>query len=158
MPNKPKNSRRYGTHDSGPYIKAVLEQREYPQHGYIVKKELIDGTQFGMDDFTVDTAYTLHGDYIGDPKTAEMLCEKRGIRPERIDDSHKVCSVGFSEKDNKWYGWSHRAIYGYGIGDVPKTAYPDEKENVPGKPITTMDEARQAACDFAMSVSALIGD
>jgi len=38
--------------------------------------------------------------------------------------------VGFSPKDNKWYGWSHRAIYGFEVGSecekghchyVPKT-------------------------------------
>ena len=26
--------------------------------------------------------------------------------------------VGFSPKDNKWYGWSHRAIYGFEIGST----------------------------------------
>lgn len=28
--------------------------------------------------------------------------------------------VGFSKKDNKWYGWSHRAIYGFTIGSTCK--------------------------------------
>ena len=28
--------------------------------------------------------------------------------------------VGFSPKDNKWYGWSHRAIYGFKIGSECK--------------------------------------
>lgn len=28
--------------------------------------------------------------------------------------------VGFSPKDNKWYGWSHRAIYGFEIGSTCK--------------------------------------
>ena len=32
--------------------------------------------------------------------------------PEKL---HAV-SVGFSPKHQKWYGWSHRAIYGFGIG------------------------------------------
>jgi hypothetical protein len=26
--------------------------------------------------------------------------------------------VGFSPKENKWYGWSHRAIYGFTIGST----------------------------------------
>jgi hypothetical protein len=26
--------------------------------------------------------------------------------------------VGFSPKDNKWYGWSHRAIYGFTVGST----------------------------------------
>ena len=29
---------------------------------------------------------------------------------------NKVCSVAFSTSEQKWYGWSHRAIYGFGIG------------------------------------------
>ena len=28
--------------------------------------------------------------------------------------------VGFSPKDNKWYGWSHRAIYGFEVGSTCK--------------------------------------
>lgn len=28
--------------------------------------------------------------------------------------------VGFSPKDGKWYGWSHRAIYGFEIGSTCK--------------------------------------
>jgi len=28
--------------------------------------------------------------------------------------------VGFSPKDGKWYGWSHRAIYGFKIGSTCK--------------------------------------
>lgn len=28
--------------------------------------------------------------------------------------------VGFSPKDNKWYGWSHRAIYGFSVGSTCK--------------------------------------
>ena len=28
--------------------------------------------------------------------------------------------VGYSPKDNKWYGWSHRAIYGFEIGSTCK--------------------------------------
>jgi len=26
--------------------------------------------------------------------------------------------IGFSSKDNKWYGWSHRAIFGFTIGST----------------------------------------
>ena len=35
--------------------------------------------------------------------------EKHGI--EEIE-----CGLGWSEKEQKYYGWSHRAIYGFGIG------------------------------------------
>ena len=31
---------------------------------------------------------------------------------------HPVLNMGYSAKDNKWYGWSHRAVYGFGIGST----------------------------------------
>lgn len=35
--------------------------------------------------------------------------------PERV-----YCSIGYAPNSKKWYGWSHRAINGYKIGDVLK--------------------------------------
>ena len=70
--------------------------------------------------YTVLTnAYNNCGDYIGSPDEAEKLF-KRGINPELIDDSYQVCSIGFCKDEEKWYGWSHRAIYGFGIGSKVK--------------------------------------
>ena len=66
----------------------------------------------------VKLAYTPEGLYIGDSKTAHYLIVERGIKPELSDPTNKVCSIGFCEKEQKWYGWSHRAIYGFGVGDV----------------------------------------
>lgn len=43
-----------------------------------------------------------------------------GIVPELRKPDHRVPSIGFSEKEQKWYGWSHRAIYGFGVGSVVK--------------------------------------
>ena len=47
--------------------------------------------------------------------------------PEEVDFLAKLeiteeltHGVGFSPKDNKWYGWSHRAIYGFTIGSTCK--------------------------------------
>lgn len=42
------------------------------------------------------------------------------IAPELICDNKKICSIGFSNKTNKWYGWSHRAIQGFNIGHTVK--------------------------------------
>lgn len=42
----------------------------------------------------------------------------RGIKTEKIYLTHHVCSIGFCEKEQKWYGWSHRALCGFGIGDM----------------------------------------
>lgn len=93
----------------------------------------------------------IDGCYIGDEKTAKMLAEK-GIAPERADDGYDVCSIGYSEKERKWYGWSHRAIQGFGIGDSAETLSPWGSTSS-NKKIETDEEAKKAAIDFADSVS-----
>ena len=46
---------------------------------------------------------------------------KRGITEELQGASGpSTVSLGFNPKENKWYGWSHRAIYGFGIGSTCK--------------------------------------
>jgi len=50
------------------------------------------------------------------PKFARYMVAKRGIAPQLIDDAHQVCSIGYSRLDGKWYGWSHRAMFGFKVG------------------------------------------
>ncbi len=81
-------------------------------------QEIVDKIDDASDRIvTLEVAYTPDGEYIGNLKTADFLCREKGIKPEAIDD-HKVCSIGFCNAEHKWYGWSHRAISGFGIGDV----------------------------------------
>lgn len=61
-------------------------------------------------------AYNPSGEYIGNSRWAYRLCKIRGIKPEKAKLEHCICSIGFCKKEQKWYGWSHRAIYGFGIG------------------------------------------
>lgn len=68
----------------------------------------------------VKSAYTPTGDYIGDKRRAHFLCAKRGIKPEKANPTHNVCSIGFCKVEQKWYGWSHRAIFGFGVGSKVK--------------------------------------
>lgn len=106
--------------------------------------------------FELVSAFTPSGDYIGDEKTAKFLT-KRGIRPELSASDHTVCSVGFCEKEQKWYGWSHRAICGFGVGDrifeeeygTDETPYVKHGKQV----IKDMKDARLAAVRFADYVS-----
>lgn len=48
-------------------------------------------------------------------------------------EAGKPVNIGFNPKENKWYGWSHRALYGFGIGSEVKRgdcAYmPTDKED-----------------------------
>ena len=154
----------------------VLSVRRY-KAGYEIREEEIDmaeesGYQPSPGEsamLTMKSAYTPEGDYIGDPKWAYRLCKKRGIKPEKIDQSHNICSVGFCEMDQKWYGWSHRAICGFSIGDVVKEGdcaassgwtdewikdHPEDDESLSVVfEAKTLDDARRMAVAFALSVS-----
>lgn len=67
------------------------------------------------------------GVYIGVPEFADILVRKGIHNPLPIpkeftsdEKESRVCSIGKSVIDNKWYGWSHRAMYGFEIGDSVK--------------------------------------
>ena len=98
----------------------VSHIHQHIKHGYEVRTELHDNPDPTSQPIEMKSAYTARGDYIGDPATAKTLCEKMGIKPELITHEHNVCSIGFCENDQKWYGWSHRAIYGFGVGSTTK--------------------------------------
>ena len=124
--------------------------------GYEVRTNRITGDDvFGGDPFTVRSAFTPGGDYIGNPRTARFLVVKRGIVPEKINASHNICSVGFCEAENKWHGWSHRAIVGFGVGDkLFEERFEGATDETPfvrhgDITIESMEQARQAASNFA---------
>ena len=51
------------------------------------------------------------------------LWREHGIQLERIKPDDNVPCIGISEKEQKWYGWSHRAIFGFGIGYTVKKGH-----------------------------------
>ena len=137
--------------------------------GYHIRYEEISGEEAGGGDpFVMRSAYTLDGDYIGNPKWARKLA-KRGIKPEKANADHSVCSIGFCAEENKWYGWSHRAMYGFAIGDVVKEGdcaassgwideylenHPEADLSLPvGFEAKTLNDAKRMAIAFAESVS-----
>lgn len=94
----------------------VLDKTYYKN--YYVEKQLVDASDCGeTEPMEMYRAYNNNGDYIGDPESARYYCEDKGVIPEKKRDSVNICSIGFNEKEQKWYGWSHRAMYGFGIGD-----------------------------------------
>ncbi len=95
----------------------VLKERHF-KAGYVLKTEEVDDGNGGT--MIMQNAYTPSGDYIGNKRDAWRLVAERGIAPEKITSESNVCSIGFSAKQNKWFGWSHRAIHGFGIGDKVK--------------------------------------
>lgn len=144
----------------------VLSVRKY-KAGYEIRTELVK--MEGNPDTKMKSAYTPDGLYIGNTIRAHRLIVKRGIKPQLSDPGNNVCSIGFSEKEQKWYGWSHRAIYGFGIGDVAKEGdcctepgvvteylveHPEADRSVPvGFEALTLDDAKLMAIAFADSVS-----
>ena len=98
----------------------VISTRRY-KAGYEVRRE---EWRMGDEPATLmRVAYNMNGDYIGTPFFARNIVVKRGIQPELSEPGNSVCSIGFCEREQKWYGWSHRAICGFGIGDVIKDDY-----------------------------------
>ena len=127
--------------------------KEVVKDGYVLRTELLTGIDApGGEALEFTQAYTPAGNHIGNEQDAKELCVKHGIAQELRDIEDDACSIGWCEKDHKWYGWSHRAIYGFGIGSKIKkgdSGYSPKK----GEWISeTLDDAKQMACDFAESV------
>ncbi len=83
------------------------------------------------------------------------VAEKRKSGLEKFMEKHGIkrigSQLGFSEKEQKFYGWSHRAIYGFGIGHkVKKGNMPHKYE---GKTAKTLEDAKRFAVAFASDVS-----
>ena len=143
----------------------VLSVRKY-KVGYEVRTENV--SMAGNPDTILKSAYTPSGDYIGSRVWGHRLVVRRGITPEKRTSHSNVCSIGFCENEQKWYGWSHRAIYGFGVGDVVKDGdccatsgwtdeyladHPEADESLPvGFTAKTIDDAKRMAIAFAESV------
>lgn len=91
---------------------------------------------------------------IGDPKMAKRLCDDMGIDPQLADPEHETCSIGYCFREDKWYGWSHRAIAGFGVGDSVESEEHSCSEALGvGFTVRTSGDARKMAIAFAESVS-----
>ncbi len=100
------------------------------------------------------SAYNPHGEYIGTARNAHYLCVKRGIAPIKANPKHSVCSIGYCSRDGKWYGWSHRAIYGFKVGDTIKKGDCTADGPLPlGFTALDIEDALMMAEAFAASVS-----
>lgn len=145
-------------------IKRVLGYEHHPY--YMVRHAVMDGSKWGCQDFEMKEAYDYAGQYIGDPKDAKYLTSRWVFRwkwpfirrgPaieyfERRREDSNVVSVGYSPTRQKWYGWSHRAIFGFGVGYEVKEGDITEGRYPPGYVVRTFDDARKMAEAFAEGV------
>lgn len=127
-----------------------------------------------------DYAYNIP---VGDPKLElafepdgeiMFLVEKEISKVEAYRDFDKasnssVACIGFSEKNQSWTGWSHRACCSFKIGDEIKEGdlaassgwlpeyekeHPERCFNLkPGFKCETLDDCRKAAIAYAMAVA-----
>jgi len=99
-----------------------------------------------------ESFYTDEGLYIGPYDDMTVYVKDWGLTQlQSSNPTSKVVSVGFSEKEQKWYGWSHRARSKFGIGDETK-----EGQISPfpiGYVIKSLEEAKEAAKYFSEGVS-----
>jgi len=131
----------------------------------------------------IRSAFTHDGHYIGDPKTAKFLYDKGLVQVQPAAAIHKrkgsgedanggwgfTCSLAFHPVEKKWYGWSHRAMFGFGVGDVVKKGdvvnssgwtdewlkeHPEDDTSLPvGFTAKTLDDAKTMAIAFAEGVA-----
>lgn len=144
--------------------------------GYVVRNEIWCLGPEGPDGWSeteITTCYTDDGNWIGDENTTKFPCEEKGIKPTHKTPMEKgilrPCQIGFCEDEQKWYGWSHRAIFGFGVGDEVKEGdltntsgwtdehlqnHPEDDCSLPvGFKAEALDDARDMAIAFAESVS-----
>jgi len=148
------------TKDSGgiEIVGPPLWVRKYKE-GYILRREKWrlpgcgDNYEKECMPIEITAAYNLDGDYIGDAKTASLLCRKYGIKPERRNLDSNVCSIGFSEKKGGWCGWSHRAISCFKPGDTVKEGHVTAEYMKVGFTAKNIEDVKNMAKAFAKGVS-----
>ena len=127
----------------------TLKVRRYAA-GYELRYETWD---HGEGPMAMTAAYTPSGDYIGTPRNAYFLVVKKGIAPEKIAPDMNVCSIGYCKRRRQWFGWSHRAIFGFGIGARVKKGDCAAASLKVGFTAKTLADAKRMAIAFARSVS-----
>ena len=172
----------------------AIQPQEWPKEAirldnmgsYVIKEELTEDKQF----FKITTKDKHAGDgnlsfedqpiydyyesaydkgYVGRQEEIDFITKQGLILVQKALPTHKVCSIGYQPETAKWWGWSHRARYGFAIGDVVKEGdltatsgyieeyeiqHPEENKSLPVgfKALTTYD-AKRMAIAFALSVS-----
>ena len=72
------------------------------------------------EDWMTESSQIYYSKFDGSYITLEGLEDDVKFLADREITEELTNGVGFSPKENKWYGWSHRAIYGFTIGSTCK--------------------------------------
>ena len=92
---------------------------------------------------------TPDGFFIGNEQVKSHLLNYLGLSllQPHLPYGPIVCSIGFSEREQKWYGWSHRGARSIGIGDTYET------ESFETILVQSLEEAKEKAKELAESLS-----
>lgn len=99
--------------------KVISQYKLYPN--VVIRKEEVYHENEPDLKVEIDQAYTVDGQQLGDLDLIKNLPFIKDITKfDKTNPSRLQCTIGFSESELKWYGWSHRAYYGFGIGSKVK--------------------------------------
>ena len=88
------------------------------------------------------SCYNEEDKYIGNVEMVYDFIMKHKINFFDIaKPNNRVCSIGYNAKDKKWFGWSHRALCGFGVGDTCR------KENIHFMP-SNKEEFKENVINF----------
>ncbi len=146
--------------EDGKRVKRTLGIRRF-KIGYEVHAIEYSNAQYGgKGTLIMKEALTPHGCYVGNTKWAHRLYNRFGMsKVQPADKEDNVCSIGFCASERKWYGWSHRAMCGFSIGDM---LFKERMKGATDKTpfvkhgtvrIKTLGQAKLAARRFANYVS-----
>lgn len=108
--------------------------------------------EVGRDEVTMTICRSLQDEsYVGPPDDAHRFICRYGIERFYAPPGCKVAAVGRTG-DGRWYGWPHRAIFGFRPGEPVENVSLLPGYEVGYVPVTEAD-ARRLATVFAESVS-----
>lgn len=100
------------------YNTLVLAALSIKDSCFIVQYENVKHVASGDRDMLMVVVYNNEGQYVGNLDQLQMLIT-RGITSQvQPAKTGITCCIGFNEAQQTWYGWSHRAIYGFTIGST----------------------------------------
>lgn len=98
-------------------IQGEWKEEVLKEYKLVIKKVSVNGDS----PVVMQEIRTMDNKYVGVLNDAQIKSLfSQGILPETDFRNNNVVSIGKSYKDNRWYGWSHRAMCGFSVGDTVK--------------------------------------
>ena len=122
---------------------------------------------FKEDNTTATEIWTDHNEYVGLADLGKRASNVNFIYKHRLTnlmsinradglplskDGCNAVSIGFSEREQKWYGWTHRGYGAFGIGyEVKQGSIMDTKDAKYPYPfkVETLEQAKELAIHIA---------